>query len=138
MYLYSVIEAIVGIVAGLCIAIFTKKAEGVTYGKLDKAGCVTNVLLLLVYIGLCPLCLFLGMLSGPAYDGFLGILGWIVSVINASATLFCTLGLGLSVALRKRGKSKQSFAVQFAGLVGIALTVGMYCLFAGNLLRSLN
>ena len=25
-----------------------------------------------------------------------------------------------------------------AGLVGIGLTVGMYCLFAGNLLRSLN
>ena len=138
MFLYIAIEAIVGIVAGLGIAIFTKKAEGVTYGKLDKAGWITNLLLLLVYICLCPLYLGLGAFSYPNHDGFLGILGWIVSVINASATLFCALGLGFSVALRKRGKSKLSFAVQFAGLVGIGLTVGMYCLFAGNLLGSLN
>ena len=138
MFLYIAIEAIVGIIAGLGIAIFTKKAEGVTYGKLDKAGWITNILLLLVYICLCPLYLGLGLFSYPNHDGFLGILGWIVSVINASAALFCTLGLGFSVALRKRGKSKLSFAVQFAGLVGIGLTVGMYCLFAGNLLGSLN
>ena len=39
---------------------------------------------------------------------------------------------------RKKGKSKLSFAVQFAGFVGIGLTVGLYCLFAGNLLMSLN
>ena len=138
MFLYIAIEAIVGIVAGLGIAIFTKKAEGVTYGKLDKAGWITNILLLLVYICLCPLYLGLGVFSYPNHDGFLGILGWIVSVINASAALVCALGLGLSIALRKRGKSKWSFAVQFAGLVGIGLTVGMYCLFAGNLLSSLN
>ena len=138
MFLYIVIEAIVGIIAGLGIAIFTKKAEGVIYGKLDKAGWITNILLLLVYICLCPLYLGLGVFSYPNHDGFLGILGWIVSVINASAALFCALGLGLSIALRKRGKSKLSFAVQFAGLVGIGLTVGMYCLFAGNLLGSLN
>ena len=99
---------------------------------------MTNVLLLVVYLCLSPLYLFLGAISSPYYDGFLGILGWIVCLINASATLFCTLGLGLSVALRKRGKSRESFAVQFAGLVGIGLTVGMYCLFAGNLLRTLN
>lgn len=138
MYLYTVIEAIVGIVAGLCIAIFTKKAEDRTMGRLDKAGRITNILLLLAYICLCPLYLFLGVISSPAYHGILRILGWIVAIINASAALFCTLGLGLSVALRKKGKSKASFAVQFAGLAGIGLTVGMYCLFAGNLLRSLN
>ena len=138
MYLYVVIEAIFGIIAGICIAVFTKKAEGVTYGKLDKIGIATNILLLLVYIRLCPVYLFLGMLSGPAYDGFLGLLGWIVSIINGSATLFVTLGLGFSVALRKKGKSKLSFIAQFAGLVGIGLTVGLYCLFAGNLLRFLN
>ena len=138
MYLYVVIEAIIGIIAGICIAVFTKKAEGVTYGKLDKIGIATNILLLLLYICLCPVYLFLGMLSDPAYDGFLGLLGWIVSVINGSATLFITLGLGLSVALRKKGKSRLSFIVQFAGVGGIGLTVGLYCLFAGNLLRFLN
>ena len=78
------------------------------------------------------------MISSPEHNGLLGILGWIVSIINASASLFCGLGLGFSVALRKKGKSKLSFAVQFAGIVGIGLAVGMYCLFAGNLLSPLN
>ena len=50
----------------------------------------------------------------------------------------CGLGLGFSVALRKKGKSKQSFAVQFAGVVGIGLSVLFYILFAGNLLQYLN
>ena len=138
MFLYTAIEAIVAIVAGILLAACTKKAEGVEYGKLDKAGRVTNIVLIVVYTMLAPLYMFLGMISAPDHEGILGILGWIVSVINGSAALFCGLGLGFSVALRKKGKSKQSFAVQFAGLVGIVLTVGMYCLFAGNLLSPLN
>lgn len=138
MYLYTVIEAIVGIVAGLVIAIGTKKADGVIYGKLDKAGMITNILLIIVYACLLPLCLFLGMISNPQYDGFLGILGWIVAVVIASAALFCGLGLGFSVALRKKGRSKLSFAVQFAGVAGIGLTLAFYFIFTGNLLKYLN
>lgn len=138
MYLYTVIEAIVGIVAGLVIAIGTKKADGVIYGKLDKAGMITNILLIIVYACLLPLCLFLGMISNPKYDGFLGILGWIVAVVIASAALFCGLGLGFSVALRKKGRSKLSFAVQFAGVAGIGLTLAFYFIFTGNLLKYLN
>ena len=138
MFVYIIAEAIVAVIAGIVLSVFTKKADGVVYGKLDKAGRITNILLLIVYVCLSPLYLGLGLFSYPNHDGFLGLLGWIVSVINASAALFCGLGLGFSVRLRKKGKSKQSFAVQFAGLVGIALTVGMYCLFAGNLLSSLN
>lgn len=138
MFLYTAIGAIAAMIAGLWIAVRTKKAEGVIYGKLDNAGRIINVLLLLIYVGLAPVYLFLGMISSPEHNGLLGILGWIVSIINASASLFCGLGLGFSVALRKKGKSKLSFAVQFAGIVGIGLTVGMYCLFAGNLLSPLN
>ena len=138
MFLYTIMEAIVAVVAAILLAVRTKKADGVVYGKLDKAGRITNILLTLVYIRLAPVYLFLGMISYPSYDGFLGVLGWIASVINASATLFCGLGLGFSVALRKKGRSKLSFAVQFAGLVGIGLTVGMYFLFTGNLLDTLN
>ncbi len=138
MTLYTIIEAIVGLVAFILLAVCTKKREGVVYGTLDKVGIATNILLILVYVFLLPFCLFLGMISSPSYKGFLGILGWIVSIINASAALFCGLGLGFSVSLRKRGKSKLSFAVQFAGVVGIILTVGLYALFAGNLLRYLN
>ena len=138
MFVYIIAEAIVAVIAGIVLAVSTKKAEGVVYGKLDKAGRITNILLLIVYVCLSPLYLGLGLFSYPNHDGFLGLLGWIVTVINASATLFCFPGLGLSVALRKKGRSKQSYAVQFAGFIGIGLTVGMYCLFAGNLLMSLN
>ena len=135
MFLYTTIEAIVAVVAGILIAVCTKKADGVTYSKLDKIGRVTNILLLLFYVGFSFFYLFLGAIANPRYDGFLGILGWIVSIIRASAALFCGIGLGLSVALRKKSKSKLSFAVQFAG---IGLTVILFFLFYGNLLRPLN
>ena len=138
LYLYTLTEAIVAVVAGITIAVRTKKAEHVTYGKLDRAGQITNVLLLLVYLCLAPLYLFLGVISNPAYDGFLGFIGWVVSGIMASASLFCGLGLGFSVAFRKRGKSKLSFLVQFAGVFSIGLTIIMYYVFTGNLLRYLN
>ena len=138
MYLYTVIEAVVAVVAGLLLAVCTKKAEGVVYGKLDKLGWVTNILLLLLFLGFSYVYLLLGMIARPRYDGFLGILGWIVAVIMASAALFCGIGLGLSVAFRKKGRSKLSFAVQFAGIGGIALTFILFFLFYGNLLKPLN
>lgn len=138
MFLYTTIEAIVAIIAAILLAVCTKKAEGVTYGKLDKAGRITNILLLLFYIGFSYVYLFLGMIARPSYDGFLGILGWIVSIIMASTALFCGLGLGLSVAFRKKGKSKLSFAVQFAGVGGMALAVILFFLFYGNLLKPIN
>ena len=138
MFLYTTIEAIVAVVAGLAIALFTKKAEGVTYGKLDRLGRVTNVLLLLFYVGFSYFYLFLGMIANPRYDGFLGILGWIVSIIMASAALFCGISLGLSVAFRKKGRSRLSFLVQFAGVAGIGLTVALFFIFYGNLLKPLN
>lgn len=138
MFLYTVIEAVAAVTAGILLTVCTKKADGVVYGKLDKTGRITNILLIPVYVCLAPLYMFLGMISCPGYDGFLGVLGWIVSIVNASAALFCGLGLGFSAALRKKGRSRLSFTVQFAGILGIGLTVGMYCLFAGNLLKSLN
>ena len=138
MFLYTTMEAIAAVIAGILIAVCTKKTDGVTYGKLDKIGRVTNILLLLFYVGFSYVYLFLGMIASPRYDGFLGILGWIVSVIMASAALFCGIGLGLSVAFRKKGKSKLSFAVQFAGVGGIGLTFLLFFLFYGNLLKHLN
>lgn len=134
MVFYTLIAAFVALVAGFLIAVCTRRAEGVVYGRLDKAGRITNIVLLLIYLCLAPLYIVLGMFSYPNYGGLLGILGWVVSFINASAALFCSLGLGLSVALRKKGKSKASFAVQFAGLAGIVFTVLSYIVFSGNLL----
>ena len=138
MFLYTVFEALVGIVGGILLASLTKKAEGVTYGKLDKAGKITNIILIPVYFCLSPMYLFIGVIGRPAYDGFLGLLGWVVAIISASAAMFCGLGLGASVALRKKGKSKLGFALQFAGVIGIGLTVLFFYAFYGNLLMSLN
>ena len=138
MYLYTVMEAVIAVIAGLLIALCTKRADGVVYGKLDKAGQITNLLLLLFYVGFSYVYLFLGMIANPRYDGFLGILGWIIAIVMASAALFCGIGLGLSVAFRKRGRSKLSFALQFLGLGGIGLTFLLFFLFYGNLLRPIN
>ena len=102
MFLYTTIEAIVAVVAGFLLAACTKKSGDVTYGKLDRIGQITNILLLLFYVGLSYVYLFLGIIANPRYDGFLGILGWVVSAIMASAALFCGIGLGLSVAFRKK------------------------------------
>ena len=120
------------------LAICTKKAEGVTYEKPDRTGRIVNIVLLGVYALLSPFCLFISALLRPAHEGFLGVVGGIVSDIGASAIFFCATGLGASVALRKRGKRKLSFAVQFTGFAGIILMLLIFVLFYGNLLKPLN
>ena len=138
MFVYVILEALVGIIAGLVLAIRTKKDASVTYGSLDRFGKFTNILLLVVYVCASPLYMFIGMICAPAQDGVLGILGWIISIVCASAAFFCFLGLGLSVMWRKHGKSGKSFAVQFMGVISIALTVALYLIFEGTLLQTLN
>ena len=138
MFLYTVIVAIVAVIAGILLAACSKKADGIVYGKLDKAGRITNIVLIPVYLILSVFVMALSFFSAPEYDGFLGILGWIVCVIIASAPLACGLGLGFSVSLRKKGRSKLSFIVQFAGIAGCALSIALFMLFYGNLLSSMN
>lgn len=132
MFLYITIEAIVAVVAGILIAVCTKKADGVVYGKLDKAGCITNIVLIPIYAFLSLFCIGIGIFSFPGHEGFLRILGWIVAGFIPSAPLFCFIGLGLSVALRKKGRSKQSFAVQFIGFAGVGLSVLLFFVFYGT------
>ena len=138
MFLYTVLAALGAIVAGILLAVRTKKSKDISYGKLDKIGRITNIILLVLYTCLSPFYMFIGMISTAHYDGFMGVIGWILSIICASASVFCGLGLGFSVSLRKKGKSKLSFAVQFAGVIGIALTVLIYVLCVGNLIAPLN
>ena len=75
MLLYITIEAIVAVVAGILIAVCTKKADGVVYGKLDKAGCITNIVLIPIYAFLSLFCIGIGIFSFPGYEGFLRVLG---------------------------------------------------------------
>ena len=136
---YYFIEAVIGIIAGLWIAIAAKKAEGITYGKLDRAGRIVNIVLLCVYTVFAPFYLFVASIFRPAYEeGFLFVIGLILSIIAASPALFAGLGLGASVALRKKGKSKLSFAAQFAGFAGIALMILIFFLGYGNILDTIN
>ena len=84
MYLFAAVAAIVALIAGILLAACTKKAEGVVYGKLDKAGRITNIVLIPMYIFLTMFCIAISMFSNPDHGGFLEILGWIVCVIIAS------------------------------------------------------
>lgn len=138
MFIYVILEALVGIILGIIIAKRTKKTDDIVYGKIDKVGRITNILLAVIYVLTAPLYLFIGMISEPNGEGILIIVGVLVSLIAASASLLCSLGLGFSVALRKKGKSTLSFAVQFAGVVGIALAFLLYNIFVGSLISPLN
>ena len=139
MLIYVIYVAIASLLAGIIIPLRTKKAEGVVYEKLDKTTKVTNILLSIVYLCLSPLYMFIGWISRPHYEeGFLWLLGWIVAIIIASALLFCGVGIGLSIAYRKQGKSKKSFIVQFAGLAAMIFAFVLFLCTYGNLLNPLN
>lgn len=138
MFLYTVIVAIVAVVLGIFLAVRTKKNESVIYSKLDKVGIITNILLTIAYVCLAPFYMVLGMLCEPAYEGILGALGLFISLLIASAALPCGIGLGLSVEYRKKGKSKQSFMIQFLGAASIVLVVALFYIFYGNLLSTIN
>ena len=139
MYLYYALAAFVGLVAGIVIAARAKKAEGVVYGKLDQAGRIVNILLIPVYLIAAIFCCVLVMLGyAPTGEGFMAVVAWVLAVIGATGPALCGLGLGASVALRKKGKSKASFLAQFAGVAGLGVTFLFFVLFYGNLFATLN
>ena len=72
MIIYIILVPIISVVAGIVLAARAQKAEGVTYGKLDKAGRITNIVLIPIYLCLRPVCLVFGLISEPRYDGILG------------------------------------------------------------------
>ena len=139
MFLYYALAVIACIVAGVIIAVRSRKAEGVSYGVLDKVGIVTNILLIPAYIVVSVFCLFLVMLGmNPDGEGFMLVVSVLVSAITSTSSAIWGLGLGASVALRRKGKSKLSFWVQFAGVAGLAFFMLLYVLVADTLFASLN
>ena len=138
MFAYTALSAILGIVIGIALAVRTKRVNVLCVGALDRIGVLTNILLLVAYVCAAPFCMFIGIISEPRCEGFMGALGWIVAIIIGSSTMICALGLGFSVALRRRGRSRLSFAVQLAGVVGIALAFILYGVFEGSLIGTLN
>ena len=139
MYLYFILAAVAGLVAGIVMATRSKKSEGVVYGILDKVGRITNFLLIPIYAIASIFCLFVVMFGYiPDGEGAWAIVAWLLAIVGATGPAFCGLGLGASVALRKNGKSKPSFWIQFAGVVGLGITILFFVLFSGNLFGSLN
>ena len=138
MFIYVVLALLVGVVGGIYLAVRTKKNEEVIYTGLDKAGKVTNIILTVIYTCLAPFYMFIGMICEPYQKGFMWFLGLIVALICASSPLIAGLSIGFSVALRKKGRKVFSFAVQFAGVIAIALTFILYAIFVGSLLSPLN
>ena len=139
MYLYYILAAIFGLVMGIIIAARSKKMEDVVYGKLDKAGKIMNVILIPVYAILTYLCWFIAMVGlNPWGEGLKWLLSAVLAVIGATGPAFCGIGLGASAALRRKGKSRLSFLVQFAGIVGLGITFLFFWLFYGTLFKPLN
>ena len=139
MYLYFAFAAIAGLVAGIIIAARSKKTEGVVYGTLDKVGVATNILLIPIYAIVTAFFFFLAMLGmNPESGGFMGIISWIMSIVCNSAPALCGIGLGASVAWRKKGKSVRSFLAQFAGIAGFAVVFLIFILVGDYVFASLN
>ena len=131
-------EAIAGVVAAVLITKRTPKPEDRIYTKFDRVGIVTNVLLAIFYVIATPICFILGAISAPQADGLWMLLAVPVALVAASSSFFCSLGLGYSVALRRKGKRGFSFIVQFAGVLAILVMFVLYGFFSGTLLRTLN
>ena len=139
MYYYFILAVVAGIIAGIIITMRSKKEENLVYGTLDKVGMVTNILLIPAYAIAIIFCFFIVMLGYfPEGKGILGVLSWVVAFIGASGPALCGVGLGTSVALRRKGKSGLSFWVQFVGVIGVAVTILFLIIFGDILFGSLN
>ena len=47
----------------------------------------------------------------------------ILSFVIAAAPIYCGIALGMSVSLRKKGKSLAGLLIQFAGFIGILVLI---------------
>ena len=138
MFLYTIFAAIAGIITGILLAACTKKAEGVTYGVFDKIGKIFNIVLIPIYAVSTPLYMFISMLCEPNFESPFGILGLIVSCFIGAAPFFAALGLGVSAVLRKKGKSKLSFVIQFLGAFCMICAFILFCVCYGSLFPHIN
>ena len=107
MFLYYAFAAIAGLVAGIIIAVRSKKADGVVYGTLDKVGIATNLLLIPVYAILSTFFLFLVMLGmNPDGKGLLGVVSTLVSGIGSTGVDFFPLRVKCQYAAVRLAEAK--------------------------------
>ena len=138
MAIYIIFSSLAAIALSIFWIVRTQRPEGAKYAVSDKVGFILNAVLLNVYLIFFAPVMFITLLCVPMHDGFLGVIGWIIAFVIGSTSAVSFLGLGASVALRKEGKSKLSFLVQFAGIVLMVLSFIVFALCYGRLFEFLN
>jgi hypothetical protein len=116
-----------GIAVGIWLVVRAKKGETAVPTVLDKVSWVTNIIMIPVYFIFSMLMLLMASITEASYGSGIvqEIFARIFSCIIAATPIYCGIALGMSVALRKKGRSRAGFFVQFAGFIGIILLVLM-------------
>jgi len=116
---------IAGVAIGILIAVRARKIEAAVPTALDRVSLVINITLIPVYLILSILMMFMALITGTSYGAsFLQeIFAEVFSFVIAAAPIYCGIALGLSVSLRRKGRSLAGFLVQFAGFGGILVLV---------------
>ena len=114
---------VAGIAVGIILVVYARKREAVTYTVLDRVSIVTNVVLCVVYFLLSLIMLLMasitdsGLNTGPVQK----FLADVFACTIAATPIYCGIALGLSVTLRKKGRSVAGFLIQFSGFIGLLL-----------------
>ena len=116
---------IAGVAIGILIAVRARKIEAAVPTALDRVSLVTNIILIPVYLILSILMMFMALITGTSYgaSSVQNIFAEVFSFVIAAAPIYCGIALGLSVSLRRKGRSLAGFLVQFAGFGGILVLV---------------
>lgn len=114
-----------GVAVGIVLAVRARKGEAALPTVLDRISLVTNIVLIPVYVILSLLMLFMAAITGTGYGAgaVQEVLATFFSFVIAATPIYCGIGLGMSVFLRRKGRSVAGFLVQFAGFVGILLMI---------------
>ena len=112
---------IAGIAAGIILVVRARKTEAGTYTVLDKISMVTNVILCIVYFPLSLIMLLMASITGTGLYASLvqKFLADVFACLIAATPIYCGIALGMSVFLRRKGRSLVGFLVQFVGFGGI-------------------
>ena len=114
---------VAGIAVGILLTVRACKGEASVPTALDRISSVTNIALIPVYSIFSILMLFMAAITDTNYgaNSVQEFFALIFSFIIAAAPIYCGIALGMSVSLRKKGRSLAGFLVQFAGFGGIIL-----------------
>ena len=116
---------IAGVAIGILLAVRARKIEAAVPTALDRVSLVINITLIPVYLILSILMMFMALITGTSYgaSSVQAIFAEVFSFVIAAAPIYCGIALGLSVSLRRKGRSLAGFLVQFAGFGGILVLV---------------